>query len=183
MSLDEFTDSIKYDNMESRKINRSTNEISPNTKFIEKRKANIEGVKILKESELEFKNKIAIVVLDKSVYTENFIEMQKKSRRYADIYYTLEGVNAISLIMSKKILDSLENLSEKNIIKVLSEDLALVTIRFPESANMTPGVLSYIYAVLSENNINIYAAMTSWTDALFVISEDNLTKVMTILKG
>ena len=46
---------------------------------------------ILKKSELEIKNRIITVIIDKKIYIKNLIEIENKIRRTADTFYAIEG--------------------------------------------------------------------------------------------
>ena len=138
-------------------------------------------LKILKRSELEIKNKIVVFIIDKKIYMENLIDIEKKIRKTADTFYVIEGKNVFTIIISEKHLEDLEKIFEKNIINV-SKNLAMITIKSPEDLETTAGVMSYLYSIFGEHGINIVETMSCWTDTIFVISEDDIPIVMKFLK-
>ncbi len=138
-------------------------------------------LKILRKSELEIKNKIVVVIIDKGIYTGNLIEIEKKIRSNSDTFYAIEGVNAFTVIISEKYLDELNKLFKRNIINI-SKNLAMITLKSPESLESTPGVVSYLYSLFSEHGINIVETMSCWTDTIFVVSEKDIPDVMNFLK-
>ncbi|UCH72414.1 MAG: hypothetical protein JSW62_02385 [Thermoplasmatales archaeon] len=138
-------------------------------------------IEILKKSELEIKNKIAVVIIDKKSYMMSLIEVEKKIRKATDIFYAIEGTKAFTVIISEKYVDDLKELFGKNIIKV-STALAMITIKSPKDLENTPGVVAYISSLFSEHGINIVEAMSCWTDTIFVILEKDIFYVMNFLR-
>ena len=46
----------------------------------------------------------------------------------------------------------------------------------------TSGVISYLYSLLGENNINILETLSCWTDTIFLVEEKDLSRVMEFLR-
>lgn len=136
---------------------------------------------ILKNSKLEVKNKIIVVVVEKDVYFNNLVELHKEIKKKSGVFHVIEGSNTITLITAFEFLDSIKKLFKNKIIKVTS-DLAEVILKSSEDLEGTPGVIAYLATLLAENGINIIETMSTWTDTLFVISEEDIAKVMSVLK-
>jgi hypothetical protein len=136
---------------------------------------------ILKRSELEIKNKIVTAIIDKKGYVENLIEIEKRIRRTADVFYAIEGTRVFTLIISEKYLEDLQTLFDKNMIKI-SKNLAMITIKSPKDLENTPGVIAYISSIFSGHGINIVETMSCWTDTILVISENDIATVMNFLR-
>ena len=136
---------------------------------------------ILKKSELEIKNKITVVIIDKKIYVKNLIDIEKKIRTTADTFYAIEGAKVFTVILSEKYLDELKKVSENSILKI-SKNLAMITIKSPKDLENTPGVISYFSSIFSERGINIVETLSCWTDTIFVISDDDIPTVMKFLK-
>lgn len=137
--------------------------------------------KILKAGELEIKNKIVMLMLDKKIYNENLIEIEKEIRKTADTFYAIEGAKVFTLIFSEKYLEGAKKIFKKNIIKTLN-GLAMITIKSPEAIESTPGVISYLYSIFGEHGINIIHNTSCWNETIFVILEDDITKTMKFLR-
>jgi len=60
--------------------------------------------------------------------------------------------------------------------------LAEITLKSSEDLEKTPGVIAYLSTLLAENGINIIETMSTWTDTLFVIAEEDIAKVMELLR-
>ena len=138
-------------------------------------------LEILKNSELEIKNKIVVVVIDKKNYTHNFNKIENKVRQNEDAFYAIEGTKVFTIIISEKYLSDLNNLFYKNIIKT-SKNLALITLKHPKDMETTPGVVSFLYSIFAEHGINIVETMSCWTDTIFIISEEDIPGIMKFLK-
>ena len=138
-------------------------------------------MKILKGSELEIKNKVAVVVISKRIYPENLIEVEKKVRRNGDPFHLIEGTKAFTIVLPERYVGELSRLFKRSTIKV-TKGLTLITIKSPEDIETTPGVVSYLYSLFGEHGINIVETMSCWTDTIFVVSEDDFPKAMRVLK-
>jgi len=138
-------------------------------------------LRILKNSKLEVKNKIIVVVVEKDVYFNHIVELHKEVKKKAEVFHVIEGSNTITLITAAEFLDSVKKLFKNKILRVTS-DLAEVILKSSEDLENTPGVIAYLTTLLAENGINIIETMSAWTDTLFVISEEDIAKVIGVLK-
>lgn len=136
---------------------------------------------ILKQSELEIKNKIIALIINRTMYTESLLELEKKVRRQSGVFYAIEGTHTLTILTSEKYLDDLKNMFGKDILKV-SKGLVMVMLKSPEDLESTPGVIAYLYSAFAEHGINIAETMSCWTDTIFVISEQDIPVVMKLLK-
>ena len=136
---------------------------------------------ILKKSELEIKNKIAAVILNKRASFDAFPQLEAKARKTGDVFYFIEGSTVFTVIASEKYLEELQKLFRRDIVKV-SKKLAMVTLKSPEDLENTPGVVSYLYSLVSEQGINIVETMSCWTDTIFIIEEKDLSALLGVLR-
>ena len=86
-------------------------------------------MKILKESKIEIKNKIIAIVLEKDIYFENLINLEKEIKKRKEIFRIIEGASGITIITTEDFLDSIKKylqtkkerlghyLEEKGIVK------------------------------------------------------------------
>ena len=56
---------------------------------------------ILKESELEIKNKIIVCIVDKRKYIGKISELEKKIQKNSDTFYSIEGSKVFTIITSE----------------------------------------------------------------------------------
>jgi len=138
-------------------------------------------IKILKDSKLEVKTKIVVVLVEKNIYYGHLIELQKEVKKKAELFHIIEGSNTITVITSHEFLDVVRKLLKNKIIKV-TENLAEVTLKSSEDLEKTSGVMAYLYSLLADKGINIIETMSTWTDTLFVIDEKDIAKVMGLLR-
>ena len=138
-------------------------------------------IEIIKQSELEIKNKIVTIIIDKKTYAGSLLEIEKEIRRTADVFYAIEGAKVYTIITTEKHLDKLKKLLDKNIHKI-SKNLAMITIKSPEELEKTPGVISYYSSMFGEYGINIIETMSCWTDTIFVIDEDDIPTVINFFR-
>ena len=136
---------------------------------------------ILRQSKLEVKNKIVVVLVEKDVYYGHLIELQKEVKKRSELFHIIEGSNTMTVITSCEFLDEIKKLLKNKIMKI-TENLAEVTLKSSEDMEDTPGVVAYLTTLLAENGINIIETMSTWTDTLFVIAEKDIAKVMEVLR-
>ncbi len=138
-------------------------------------------LKILKESELEIKNKIAVTIIDKRKYLWKIHEIEKKYQKSADTFYAIEGSKVFTIITTEKHIQNLNNVFGNAIIKT-SKNLVMIIIKSPKDLENTPGVNAFVYSKFREHGINIVEQISCWTDTIVVISEDDIAIVMKFLK-
>jgi len=138
-------------------------------------------IDILKQSKLEVKNKIVVVVVEKDIYFNHLIELHKEVKKKAEIFHIIEGSKTITLITISEFLEYIKKLFKNKILRI-TENLAEINLKSSEEMEKTPGVMAYLTTLLAENGINIIETMSTWTDTLFVISENDIAKVMGVLR-
>lgn len=138
-------------------------------------------INILKQSKLEVKNKIIVVVVEKDIYFNHLIDLHKEIKKKAEVFHIIEGSKTITLITTSEFLDYIKKLFKNKILRI-TEHLAEINLKSSEELEKTPGVIAYLTTLLAENGINIIETMSTWTDTLFVISENDIAKVMGVLK-
>ena len=137
-------------------------------------------LEVLKNSKLEVKNKVIDIIVEKNVFFNNLLDLQKEVKKREERFNIIEGTKTITLITSMEFLDYIKKLFKKKIIKVY-DHLAEVIIKSSNNLIETPGVVAYLSTLLAENGINIIEIMSSYTDTLIVINEKDIAKVMDVL--
>ncbi|MBT5022512.1 ACT domain-containing protein [Candidatus Woesearchaeota archaeon] len=138
-------------------------------------------VALLKETEFEIKTKTVVVVIEKLLFPERLLDLQKEIKRKRDLFHVIEGTRAIIVITSEKYLRDLKKSFRTNILSVTTELVSLV-MQSSKKIETTPGVMAYVYSLFGENGINICETLSCWTDTIIVIHENDLAKAMTVLK-
>ncbi len=136
---------------------------------------------ILKGSKVEIRNKVVAAVLEKGIYHDDLLKLEKEIKKKREVLHIIEGATAVTIITSSEFLPSIKQLFKSDIIKV-NRDLAEIDVKSPVAIESTPGVLSYLCSVFSEHSINIVENMSCWTDTLFVISEKDVPKAVEALR-
>ena len=138
-------------------------------------------LKILKESKIEIKNKIIAVVLEKDIFFGNLINLEKEIKKRKEIFRVIEGISAITIITAENFLDLIKKYFKNKII-LENKNLAEITIKSPKEIETTPGTYAYLCSLFGENNINIVETLSCWTDTIFLIDENDVGKVMGLLR-
>ena len=152
------------------------------TKKVKSEKIKEEEIKsLLRESDLEIKNRISVFVLEKGVYLDSLIDLEKKVRKNDDVFFSVEGTKSITLVISEKYGDEASRqFGDKTIAR--SSRNAVVIVKSPKSIEKVSGVLGYLATLFSDNNVNILESLSCWTDTLFIVREDDVAKVMQFMK-
>jgi len=136
---------------------------------------------ILKNSKIEVRNKINVLVLEKNIFVSNLLEIEKEAKKFSETFHIIEGANAITVITSNEFANKVKNFFRNKIIKE-SANLVEIILISPTQIETTSGVISYIYSLLGENNVNVIETLSCWTDTIFLVEEKDLSKVMEFLR-
>ena len=135
---------------------------------------------LLSQSELEIKNKIVVIIIEKNEYYKKRKELQKQNSVDQNNVQVIEGANHVTLITTEKYHDGIKKLFN-GIVKT-NKELVQITLKSPATIEKTPGVLSYILFLFAENEVNIYEVMSCWIDTILLISEKDIGKTMGFLR-
>ena len=138
-------------------------------------------LKILKESKIEIKNKVIAVVLEKDIFFENLINLEKEIKKQKEIFRVIEGISAITIITTEDFIDLIKKYFKNKII-LENKNLAEITIKSPKEIETTPGTYAYLCSLFGENNINIVETLSCYTDTIFLIKEDDVGKVISLFR-
>jgi len=151
------------------------------TKLKKQQSSEKEIITLLKKSEIEIKNKIVVFVVEKSIYLDNLLDLEKKIKKKTDLFYAIEGTSAFTLITSEKYYDDCISFFKNKIINE-SRDLVMIIIKSSKDIEVTPGVMSYLFSLFSENEVNVSETLSCWTDTIFVINQNDVEKTIGFLK-
>ncbi len=136
--------------------------------------------KIISNSEIEIMNKIKVIILKKNIDFDYIDDIQKKIRKDSGTFFLIEGSNSYTTIISEKNSNLIEDSFKSKIIKV-NKKLVMLKIKSPLEIETTPGVISYLTSLFAENGVNVYEFYSCWTDTIFIISSNELNKVINFL--
>ena len=136
---------------------------------------------ILKKSKIDIKNKIIAIVLEKDIFFGQLINLEKEIRKTKEIFRVIESASAITIITSEDFLGMIKKYFKNKII-IENTNLAEITIKSPKEIETTPGTYAYLCSLFGENNVNIVETLSCWTDSIFLIKEEDVGKVMSLLR-
>jgi hypothetical protein len=136
---------------------------------------------ILKNSKVEVKNKISAIVLEKDIVFSNLLDIEKEAKKFLETFHIIEGTTTITVITSSDFGKKVKQIFRNKVIKE-NTNLVEVILKSPKQIETTSGVISYIYSLLGENNINVFETLSCWTDTIFLVEEKDLSKVMEFLR-
>lgn len=150
--------------------------------MLKKEKTEEQKIKnLLSNSEVEIRNKITVLILDKNVPFDIIEQLQKSIKKESGIFYLLEGSDNYTLITQEKFSLTLEEKLKSKIIKK-HFNLALIILKSSKEIEQMVGVLSYLTSLFSENGVNIVEFLSCWTDTLFIINSADIPKTISFLK-
>ena len=154
-------------------------------RYAEKMKAieDYEGkiMKLLKGSKLEIKNKISTIILDDRVGMHRLMGIAKQIAEAGSEFHVIQGTSTITIITTDEFFQKLKH-QFRDFVIAEQRDVVMLTIITSKEIEKIPGVLAYLTSFFAENGINIYEAMSAWTDTILTIEEKDVPKAMEILK-
>jgi len=135
--------------------------------------------RILQESNIEIKNNIIVFTIEKMIYPDALIDIEKSIKKKQELFFSIEGTKTITLIVQKSNQKKIQSRFKKFIVST-ANTLSLITIN-SSGIGKTPGVVNYISGLFYENDINIVEFMSCYDDTLVVIDSNNLEKAMRFL--
>ena len=138
-------------------------------------------LKILKQSKIEIKNKIIAIVLEKDIFFGNLLSLEKEIKKKREIFRIIEGISAITIITTEDFLELIKKYFKNKII-LENRNLAEITIKSPREIETTPGTYAYLCSLFGEHNINIVETLSCFTDTIFLVKEEDVGKVMNLVK-
>ncbi len=136
---------------------------------------------ILQKSKIEVKNKIASFVLARETPFSKIEHLEKFVRKDGESIRLIEGISALTLVVPEDYAKAISLDFRNHIIRKMTR-LVEVTLRSSKEIESTPGVISFLYSLLAEYQINIVETFSCWTDTIFIIDEKDLAKVMSLLR-
>lgn len=136
-------------------------------------------IELFKNSRVEIKNKISVLIIEKNIYSQELIEIEKKIKLEKGIFFSIEGTRTITIIVQDQDMKIVEKKIENHIINK-NEKLSLISVYSP-GIEKTPGVIAFLTGLFFENGINILEIMSSWNDTLIIVESQDIKKVMDFL--
>ena len=137
-------------------------------------------LELFKNSNMDIKNNVVTYTLEKNVYPDSLIEIEKQIKKEKELFYSIEGTKTITIIVQKQNSGLMDRKFKSSILHKKG-DLSLITITSKNIAN-TPGAVHYISGLFFEKGINIEEFMSCHDDTLVVIDSKDIGDVMKVLQ-
>jgi aspartokinase len=144
----------------------------------EERKEDV--IKLVKTAKLMIKNKMIVAILDKPRDMDRIYQFQKNVKKRKGDFNIIEGHDVLTIITNSLFIDEIKELFSTWLIRITEKVVEIVLI-FDKKIETTPGVVSYIYSLLSQNGINVLEEMSCWTDLMITIDEKDMAKAIKVL--
>lgn len=142
------------------------------------------NLKFNKDTDITIKSNIIEIVLYKN---EKITDVIKKIYNIVDLkkgdFLTItQGINEVMIITNSKNEKKITSLLPKKIIKKKIKKLSTLTINIPESAVNEMGLFYTLSRHLNWENINIVDIVSTYTEMIFIVEEDDASKAFDVLK-
>jgi aspartokinase len=135
---------------------------------------------LLKRAKIRLRNKMMVAIVEKPRDFERMLILQRQIKRDRGDFHLIEGEDSITIISNSEFSNDLKESFRGKILK-LEDDLAQITMVFDAKIETTPGVVSFIYGLLADHEINVQEEMSCWTDLMMMISENDAARAMKVL--
>jgi hypothetical protein len=139
-------------------------------------------IRLVKNGKFEFRTKVSSVVLDDSLSFEKLALFWENSLKKPDNFHLIQGTKTITVILDDSHAQGIKK-SFRPYVVDFKHGLVQITHKTSEKVESTPGFLNYLTSLFAENGINIFEAMSSWTDSIFLISSGDAEKAFSIFAG
>ncbi len=141
-----------------------------------------EILKVLRNSRLELKTKIAIITAKNDWTVLHRLEaVLKKLFNEKTIMQIIQGTHAITIIADEKLQNEVVNaVGQENVLKIRT-DLVEISVRSPERIIETSGVFAFLANNLADGGINVLESVSVFTDTIFIVNEDDMMQAYSIL--
>jgi hypothetical protein len=139
-------------------------------------------LRVLRNSRLEFKTKIAIITAKNDWTVLHRLEaIFKKLLNEKSIMQVIQGAHAITIICDEKLKPEVVSaVGVDNVVKVRT-DLVEISVKSPERITETSGVLAYLASNLADGGINVVETVSVFTDTTFIVHEGDMMPAYSIL--
>ncbi len=140
-------------------------------------------LKYVKNGKFEMRNKVSVLILpDDSSVWDKILEIAKKVKAGSSNFHLIQGVKTMTVVLDDEFAQELKETFQGQIIRE-RKNLVQITHRTSDKIEEVPGFLNFLTSVFSENGINIYECLSSWTDSIFLIEEKDAQKAFALLNA
>lgn len=135
---------------------------------------------LLRGAKMQVNNKMAVIIMEKPRDYERLYQLQRAVKREGHIFNLIDGKDAVVVITADDFVDEFRE-AFRGRIKKLSTSVVQITMTFDQRVESTPGVVSYVYSMLAENDVNVLEELSCWTELMLIVEERDLSKTLRIL--
>ncbi len=135
---------------------------------------------LLKKGRFEIHSKVSAIILSQGAGLDAVLKASGKVMDSADNFHLIQGTKTITVVVDDAFASGIAD-SLKHFVVKYRKGLVQMTHKTSEDVESTPGFLNHLTSIFSDNGVNIYEAMSSWTDTIFLIDENDAAKVFSLL--
>jgi hypothetical protein len=135
---------------------------------------------LLKEGKFEIKNKVSALIFDERATIDNIIYSSERALEKGTNFHIIQGTKSTTIITDDEYASEISEKLRPYLLKE-RQSLIQITHKCSEKVEETNGFLNHITGIFSENGVNIYEALSSWTDTIFLIDQNDGSKIFSIL--
>ncbi len=93
----------------------------------------------------------------------------------------IQGLETLTIVFEAGFVEEFKRLFGKSIME-LRERLASVVVKSPKEIAETSGVIAHLATLLAIEGINAVEMMSSYTETLFILNEENALKAVAVIR-
>jgi aspartokinase len=137
---------------------------------------------LLSESSINMKNKIASITVKGDWQVLARLEKAMKGfLGQKDLMQFIQGTESLTIITEENNVDQIVSAIGKEYVIKTRKGLAEMAVVCPPKIETTPGVVTHLSSLLSQNGINVVEMASCYTDVIFIVDEKDMMRAYDIL--
>ena len=137
---------------------------------------------VLAKSEVNLNYDICVATLPLNRETQKQVgEFQRRISRRSGAVQMIQGLETLTIVFEAGFVEEFKRLFGKGIME-LRERLASVVVKSPKEIAETSGVIAHLATLLAIEGINAVEMMSSYTETLFILNEENALKAVAVIR-
>lgn len=133
---------------------------------------------ILRQTRLSVFTRRVVIILDSHISSQTISHIHQHIQE--DQVHVVRGTNAVTLILPTEHRNFISEMCKNQIIKI-HDHLVEVVLESSTRLEEVPGVMAYLYTLLSSQGINVVETLSCWTDTILLIDKEYLETTMRLL--
>lgn len=128
-------------------------------------------------------NLISMTFSNSPTLLQNQSDLLKFASKVPNIFLTIShGVYETTIFISKNLEDQALGVFKNETVKLRVDNLSSITLILPTEAIEVPGIHYSVFKRLFSNGINVFEAVSSFTELTIFLHSDNTEKAFAVLK-